>query len=70
VSRRHACIRIAAGEPATIEDLDSKNGTWLAGRRLVGGPETLRHGDALRIGRVELVFLDSKEKGSTQTVVD
>jgi DNA-binding winged helix-turn-helix (wHTH) protein len=67
VSRRHARIRIAAGEPATIEDLDSKNGTWLAGRRLSGGPETIRHGDLLRIGKVELVFLDSKEKGSTQT---
>jgi hypothetical protein len=24
----------------------------------------------LRLGKVELVFLDSKEKGSTQTVVD
>ena len=70
VSRRHACIRIAAGEPATIEDLDSKNGTWLAGRRLAGGRETLRHGDLLRVGKVELVFLDSKEKGSTQTAVE
>jgi DNA-binding winged helix-turn-helix (wHTH) protein len=70
VSRRHACIRIAAGEPATIEDLDSKNGTWLAGRRLAGQRETLRHGDLLRVGRVELVFLDSKEKGSTRTAVE
>jgi DNA-binding winged helix-turn-helix (wHTH) protein len=70
VSRRHACIRIAAGEPATIEDLDSKNGTWLAGQRLSGQRETLRHGDVVRVGKVELVFLDSKEKGSTQTAVE
>jgi DNA-binding winged helix-turn-helix (wHTH) protein len=70
VSRRHACIRIAAGEPATIEDLDSKNGTWLAGRRLAGQRENLQHGDLLRVGKVELVFLDSKEKGSTQTAVE
>ena len=67
VSRRHARIRIASGEPPTVEDLDSKNGTWLAGRRLSGAPEALRHGDVLRVGKVELVFLDSKEKGSTQT---
>jgi len=66
VSRRHARIRIASGEPATIEDLDSKNGTWLAGRRL-SAPEALRHGDVLRVGKVELVFLDAKEKGSTRT---
>jgi pSer/pThr/pTyr-binding forkhead associated (FHA) protein len=39
-------------------------------RRLEGGPVRLRDGDVLRLGKVELVFLDSKEKGSTQTVVD
>ena len=66
VSRRHCVIRVA-GDAVTVEDLDSKNGTWLAGRRLSGAPETLRHGDVLRVGKVELVFLDSKEKGSTQT---
>jgi hypothetical protein len=70
VSRRHARITIAPGEPASIEDLGSKNGTWVAGRRLEGGPEPLTDGDALRLGRIELVFLDSKEKGSTQTVAE
>jgi len=35
VSRRHARIRIAAGR-ATIEGLDSKNGTFLGNRRIVG----------------------------------
>ena len=70
VSRRHARITIAAGEPASIEDLDSKNGTWLGGRRLEGGPTPLKDGDAVRLGKIELLFLDSKEKGSTQTVAD
>lgn len=70
VSRRHARITVAAGEPATIEDLGSKNGTWVGERRLDGGRAPLRDGDALRLGKVELLFLDSKEKGSTQTVVD
>jgi DNA-binding winged helix-turn-helix (wHTH) protein len=68
VSRRHALITISAGEPPTLEDLGSKNGTWVGGRRLEGGPTPLADGDALRLGKIELLFLDSREKGSTQTV--
>jgi len=68
VSRRHARIVIAVGKPATVEDLGSKNGTWVGGRRLDGGATPLEDGDALRLGKIELLFLDSKEKGSTQTV--
>ncbi len=70
VSRHHARLTVAAGEPPTLEDLGSKNGTWVAGRRLAREPAPLRDGDVLRLGRVELVFLDAKEKGSTQTVAD
>ena len=70
VSRRHALITITAGEPASIEDLGSKNGTWVGGRRLEGGPTPLTDGAALRLGKIELLFLDSKEKGSTQTVAE
>jgi DNA-binding winged helix-turn-helix (wHTH) protein len=70
VSRRHALIKISAGELPTLEDLGSKNGTWVGGRRLEGGPTPLADGDALRLGKIELLFLDSKEKGSTQTVGD
>ncbi len=68
VSRRHARITVAAGQPVVIEDLASKNGTWVAGRRLESGPTSLTDGDAVRLGKIELLFLDSKEKGSTQTV--
>src|SRR4029453_10279036 len=35
ISRRHALIRVRAGE-ATIEDLGSKNGTYVRGGRLAG----------------------------------
>ena len=70
VSRRHARITVAAGEPATIEDMSSKNGSWIAGHRVEGGPAALRDGDVIRLGQVEVVFLDSKDKGSTQTVPD
>jgi DNA-binding winged helix-turn-helix (wHTH) protein len=70
VSRRHARLRVDPGQPATIEDLGSKNGTWVGERRLEGGPAPLKDGDVVRLGKIEIVFLDSKEKGSTQTVVD
>jgi DNA-binding winged helix-turn-helix (wHTH) protein len=67
VSRRHACITVPADEPARIQDMGSKNGTWIGARRVEQRPEPLEDGDTVRLGRVELVFLDSKEKGSTQT---
>lgn len=70
VSRHHARIRVVTGEPPTIEDLGSKNGTWLAGRRLKVGPAPLSDGDTVRLGRIEVIFLNSREKGSTQTVGD
>jgi DNA-binding winged helix-turn-helix (wHTH) protein len=48
VSRRHAMI-VVDGAYATLEDLDSKNGTYLRGRR-VQKPTRLAHGDEIRIG--------------------
>ncbi len=70
VSRRHARITIGRGRPASIEDLGSKNGTWVGGFRLEGSQAPLKDGDAVRLGKIELLFLDSKEKGSTQTVAE
>jgi DNA-binding winged helix-turn-helix (wHTH) protein len=67
VSRRHARIAVAQGA-CTIEDLGSKNGTWVGEQRVEGNPVPLRHGDIVKVGRVELIYLDAKEKGSTQTV--
>jgi DNA-binding winged helix-turn-helix (wHTH) protein len=54
VSRRHARILIAAGE-ATLEDLASKNGTFL-NDRAVAAPKPLADGDRLRLGSVALIF--------------
>ena len=54
VSRHHARIRIA-GVQATIEDLGSKNGTFLAGRR-VSQPSPLGDGDEIRLGSVVATF--------------
>ncbi len=50
VSRRHACIRISGGK-AILEDLGSKNGTFLNGRKLTA-PATLADGDEICLGLV------------------
>jgi len=48
VSRRHARI-VVDGADVTLEDLGSKNGTYLRGRH-VHKPARLAHGDEIRIG--------------------
>ena len=54
VSRRHARILVADGK-ATLEDLGSKNGTFLRDKRLTA-PSTLSDGDEIRLGRVRMTF--------------
>jgi pSer/pThr/pTyr-binding forkhead associated (FHA) protein len=54
VSRNHARIRLA-DRAATLEDLGSRNGTYVRGER-VAGPVALADGDDIRLGAVELVF--------------
>lgn len=54
VSRRHACIRISE-RGATLEDLGSKNGTFLNGRKLTASA-ALTDRDELRLGQVPMVF--------------
>jgi DNA-binding winged helix-turn-helix (wHTH) protein len=54
VSRLHARIRVE-GEQARLEDLGSKNGTFLRGQRLLA-PADLTDGDPIGIGTVVLLF--------------
>lgn len=54
VSRAHARI-VVEGERAGIEDLGSKNGTWI-GRRRVESRVPLADGDEIRIGEVRLLY--------------
>jgi hypothetical protein len=54
VSRRHAHIVVSRGV-ATLEDLGSRNGTYLNGRR-IEGPVTLQSGDRIGIGSAQLLF--------------
>jgi pSer/pThr/pTyr-binding forkhead associated (FHA) protein len=55
VSRRHARLTISGGQ-ATIEDLGSKNGTFVGDQR-VEGVRALQDGEVVGIGSVKLVFL-------------
>ena len=67
VSRRHACIRVEGGQ-ATIEDLGSKNGTYVGeGMTAINGPTALLDEARFRLGRILLVFRSSPEAGSTMT---
>ena len=65
VSRRHARI-IVSDEEATVEDLGSKNGTYLGGERL-SSPAQIHDGDRLLIGAVPLVFRVRRTSESTLT---
>jgi DNA-binding winged helix-turn-helix (wHTH) protein len=65
VSRRHARIMISA-TGVTLEDLDSKNGTFLKGQR-VASAVPLTNGDEIRVGSVVLRFRMTPPKGLTST---
>lgn len=65
VSRRHARV-VVNGTRATVEDLGSKNGSFVRGVR-ISAPTPLASGDEARIGPFTLVFRVAADSGSTQT---
>ena len=67
VSRRHARIRVDAHQ-ATIEDLGSKNGTFLQGQP-VHEPVPLADGDQIRLGTIVMTFRIPPPAESTDTVL-
>jgi DNA-binding winged helix-turn-helix (wHTH) protein len=67
VSRRHARI-VVTEHQVTLEDLGSKNGTYLHEERLQA-PVALRDGDTFRLGRLLIVFRNTPKAGSTRTEV-
>lgn len=67
VSRRHARI-VLDGDGATIEDLGSKNGTFVRGRK-IEKPARLADRDVIKIGPARLVFRLLKKTGSTASTV-
>lgn len=66
VSRRHASITIR-DESVTIEDLDSKNGTFLDGVKL-SGSAPIGERQLIVLGDVSIAFRRSRATGSTLTV--
>jgi len=65
VSKRHARVTVGAGE-VTIEDLGSKNGTWI-GDEPVTARHPIRDGDMIRLGRVVLTVRIGGVAASTTT---
>jgi len=56
ISRRHFLI-VRDGEDYVIKDLNSRNGTWVEGRRVFA--EKLRHNDCILAGRTQFLFADA-----------
>ena len=68
VSRHHARI-VIHGSVAALEDLGSKNGTWLRGGRIATS-EPLSDGDEIRVGAVALVFRCFAGGSATETQIE
>ena len=66
VSRHHARL-VIEGADATVEDLGSKNGTFV-GNEHVTSPRRLNDGDTIRLGPVVITFRIPPPAGLTDTV--
>ena len=64
ISRRHA--RITIGESAMLEDLSSKNGTWLKDERVIE-PILLADGDEVGLGSATFTFRLARPPKSTKS---
>ena len=65
VSRRHARL-VVRGERAVVEDLASKNGTFVQGVR-IRGPVTVDPGDRIQVGPFALTFHVGVDSRSTES---
>jgi len=65
VSRHHARI-LVRGDQVLVEDLGSKNGTFLSGAR-VERPTPLKDGDALQIGSIRAIYRSLRPESATDT---
>jgi DNA-binding winged helix-turn-helix (wHTH) protein len=66
VSRHHARIVVADGR-ATLEDVESKNGTYLKGERIAASAP-LADGSKIQLGRIVLTFRTVTATSPTATV--
>ncbi len=65
VSRHHARI-LVRGSDALLEDLGSKNGTFVAGQRVTAA-QPLADGDRIRLGTIVITFRIPQSAHSTET---
>ena len=65
VSRQHARLRLAGGE-ASLEDLGSKNGTWVDGER-IHGEVALTDGATFKVGSEAVRFEIGGDQRPTKT---
>lgn len=68
VPRRHARL-IVTGDTASVEDLDSKNGTYVKGEK-IGKRKKLEDRDSIRIGPATLIIRSVSDSQSTKTEID
>ena len=66
VSRRHALLSVGEGG-AVLEDLGSRNGTFVDGRR-IGGPTDVEHGAIISVGPITLTLNAPAAPGSTRSL--
>jgi hypothetical protein len=62
VSRNHCTITHVSPDVYEISDLESHNGTFVNGIQISRAP--IRHGDRIRVGTSEFVFLTGEDKGT------
>jgi DNA-binding winged helix-turn-helix (wHTH) protein len=65
ISRRHA--RIAIGDSVLLDDLGSKNGTWLDGERVVES-RTVPDGATVRLGSMTFTFRLARPPKPTESI--
>lgn len=66
VSRHHARLMVGENE-VTLEDLDSKNGTFINGQR-ISEPTVVTDGDQVAVGEVRMTFRVRPGDESTRTM--
>ncbi len=65
VSRRHACVDVGT-DKTTIADLESSNGTFVAGERITE-PRVLADGDVIELGAATLTFRAWSDERAART---
>ena len=60
VSRRHAVLKLRENGECWIEDLGSRNGTYVNGEKLSGKERLLKDGDKIAVAYFDFRFLDSR----------